>query len=327
MQRVDTVDELYHDGDPEIPTEGTDVVAEPLNSIQEELANVIEDDGIALDPENDHQVSQRISARIAAHSGLVCVTNDPHGYVMPYSEVFGCALSNNATDAAHDINISVGRRCNGDGSANMVLASAMTKRIDAAWTAGTNQGGLDTGTVAAGTWYHVFLIKNTTSGAVDVLMSASLSPTMPTGYTKKRRLGSILTDGSADILAFTQFNDTFLLSVPVVGSDFAVSGTAESRIVATPLGVRCSPILNASVNSTASTGVIHVYSPAQGEPSGDSGAIISYDATHPGPLNIQITGLYTNLSSQIMVKANPDLVFFFTLTTVGWVDDRGKNII
>jgi hypothetical protein len=114
---------------------------------------------------------------------------------LPRGHLAGLVVSNNATDVVNDIDIAVGECRSDDNTANMVLATPLTKRIDAAWVAGTNQGGLDTGTVADIVTYHFFLIKNPTTGVVDALFSQSLtSPTMPSGYTLKRRLLSIKRD-------------------------------------------------------------------------------------------------------------------------------------
>ena len=45
--------------------------------------------------------------------------------------------------------------------------------------------GLATGlTKTNSTWYHAFAILNLTSGVVDVWFDTSLTPTLPTGYTK-----------------------------------------------------------------------------------------------------------------------------------------------
>ncbi|WOH83684.1 hypothetical protein RX327_11410 [Bradyrhizobium sp. BEA-2-5] len=50
---------------------------------------------------------------------------------------------------------------------------------------------VDTGALANG-FYHVFVIKNPTTAAVDVLMSRSATaPTMPAGYTLLRRVGAV----------------------------------------------------------------------------------------------------------------------------------------
>lgn len=60
------------------------------------------------------------------------------------------------------------------------------------WVVGTNQGGLDTGTVKTG-FYAVHLIQRSDTGVVDVLFSLSAGgPTSPTNYDRFRRIGTLL---------------------------------------------------------------------------------------------------------------------------------------
>lgn len=66
----------------------------------------------------------------------------------------------------------------------------------------TNNGanGLDTGSLSSSTNYHVFIIYNPTTTTIAVLASLSgTSPTMPSGYTYKRRAGFFRTDSSSNI--------------------------------------------------------------------------------------------------------------------------------
>ena len=105
----------------------------------------------------------------------------------------------NGTDADHDIDFAAGNFTFDDGS-GQAIATALTKQIDAAWVAGDNAGGLDTGSVAIDTTYYCFVIWNPTTSTADFLFSTSVSsPTMPSGYTKKKRIASLLTDGSGNI--------------------------------------------------------------------------------------------------------------------------------
>src|SRR5690606_22429348 len=64
---------------------------------------------------------------------------------MPRSYLAGLGLANNATDPSNDIDIADGAARADDDAADLVLASPLTKRLDAGWTAGSGQGGLDTG--------------------------------------------------------------------------------------------------------------------------------------------------------------------------------------
>ncbi|OHB77370.1 MAG: hypothetical protein A2Z34_11550 [Planctomycetes bacterium RBG_16_59_8] len=56
----------------------------------------------------------------------------------------------------------------------------------------TGAGGLDSGSEAANTWYYVFVIANNDGTSWNGLLStSSTSPTMPSGFTKKRRVGAV----------------------------------------------------------------------------------------------------------------------------------------
>lgn len=129
-----------------------------------------------------------------------------------WNGIGGLVLSNNGTDASHDIDIATGWAMDATRVQAIYLASAITKRIDANWSAGTGNGGFPSAlTLSAATWYHVFLILNVEGDSgtytVDAGFDTSLTATNllagATGYDYYRRIGSVLTDGSANILAFT----------------------------------------------------------------------------------------------------------------------------
>jgi hypothetical protein len=111
-------------------------------------------------------------------------------------------LANNATDANNDIDFSAGNAPLDDGSNQVLLTSTLIKRLDASWVAGTNQGGLFSGTKANSTKYYLFAITNGT--IIDA--GFDTSPTganIPAGYKGSYR-GMVLTDGSGNIRQFTR---------------------------------------------------------------------------------------------------------------------------
>lgn len=143
------------------------------------------------------------------------INNSAIDPIFDRDHIGGLKLTNNGTDADHDIDFAVGECRDDADTENLALSSSITKRLDASWAVGTNAGGLDTGTVAGSTLYAVWLIKRTDTGVVDALFSASFSsPTMPTNYDKKRLIGAVLTDGSANVLAFTQSGNYFRYDAP-----------------------------------------------------------------------------------------------------------------
>jgi hypothetical protein len=67
-------------------------------------------------------------------------------------------------------------------------------------TGGTGANGLDTGTLAASTWYSAWAIYNPTTATWAGLLSLSTtSPTLPSGYSYSARVGWVRTDASKNL--------------------------------------------------------------------------------------------------------------------------------
>jgi hypothetical protein len=184
---------------------------------------------------------------VRAVTGVSVIANAVADASLPRMWISGLVPSQ-AADTSHDTTISEGECRDSTNAENLILASAITKRIDAAWAVGTDQGGLDgsesvDGTPDANTWYHIWLIKRSDTGVVDALYSESSSdPTMPTNYDYKRLIGSVLTDGSANIIAYasTEVNGGGLNIMwsdpPLDFSAVAQSTTAVTRTLTVPTG-------------------------------------------------------------------------------------------
>lgn len=143
---------------------------------------------------------------VSSGTAWTIVTDFRVEFPLPKGFIDGLRFTNNGTDGDHDIDIPIGTARDGDDSANLSLSTALTKLIDATFAEGTAAGGLDAGTVAADTIYTLWLIQKSSDNTADVLFSVSdTSPTMPTDFDLKRRIGAIRTDASANIIA-----DTFL---------------------------------------------------------------------------------------------------------------------
>lgn len=124
--------------------------------------------------------------------------------MVPRSYIQGLTYSNNVADATNDIDIAIGCAMDGTNVRMIVLGSAITKRLDASWTVGNNQGGLDTGSIGNSD-YYMWLIERSDTGVVDVLFSLSATaPTMPTSYDYKRLIGWFKRVGGT-IVAFSTY--------------------------------------------------------------------------------------------------------------------------
>lgn len=104
--------------------------------------------------------------------------------------IWGLTYANDVTDATNDIVIAPGGAMDSTGTCWLALASALTKRLDAAWAVGTNQGGILSGS-AADVDYNIWLIGRTDLTAVDIGFetTANATPTLPSGYTFYRKVG------------------------------------------------------------------------------------------------------------------------------------------
>ena len=87
---------------------------------------------------------------------------------------------------------------------------------------GSGANGLDTGTEASSTWYHIWVIYNGTTVA-GLLSTSATSPTMPSGYTYKKYVGAVYNNSSSNFVNFHQVGN-------VVSNDgaynFLAGGTA-----------------------------------------------------------------------------------------------------
>jgi hypothetical protein len=245
----------------------------------------------------------------------------PAGLYFPTGHLYGLTLSNNGTDATNDIDIAAGTARDSTDTVNMILASALTKRLDAAWAVGSGNGGLDTGSIAD-TTYYIWLIKRSDTGVVDALFSTSASsPTMPANYDYKRRIGSILRSGGA-ILPFRQSGDRFYLVSPVRNTSALSVGTSRSLVTTTAppntLGLfqvtlyRVAGVAVALVQSTFETDV------APGSTPGSSIASPVANEQVSGEFQKQVDS-----SSQIALRSNFASSLMDVYTT-GWVDTRGR---
>lgn len=88
-----------------------------------------------------------------------------------------------------------------DTSFNALISRSVSKSLS---TASSGAGGLDTGAIAASTWYAVWVIGKTDGTLAAMLSLSATAPTMPTGYTLKARYGWVRTDANASPRLYQQ---------------------------------------------------------------------------------------------------------------------------
>src|SRR3990167_7106216 len=319
---------------------GTDISADLEEEVTEgSLADstVLEADLKIVDAAADEDILTRETttgdfewhtcAEITGSAGL-CDGDDATGAggSMPRGHIWGLTMSN-AADTDNDITIAAGEARSEDGDTDITLASAITKRMDAVCAVGDAQGGLNTGTEAASTWYEVHLIKRTDTNVVDVMFTTTANrATLPTSYDKQRRIGWIRNNGVPTILAFTQVEEYITLTTQ--RNDVDATSTASAAAVtltAPPNSVarfRAGATSTTSVNTTNAT----VFS-----------EIVEGDVTPTETTGIASLGVCDvagadaghfelRVSATSTIEHDSDgTTYTVDISTYGWIDARGRH--
>jgi microcystin-dependent protein len=228
-------------------------------------------------------------------------------------------ITSNAADADHDITISVGACRDSSDAYNMTLASALTKRIDASWAAGDAAGGLFSGSVANATWYHVFLIRKDSDGAIDAGFDTSVvAANKPAGYSTYRRIGSVLTNGSANILSFTQTGNRFELNSAAIAVDY--NGVPPTSLTA--LTVTAPPNTDALMRIYGAVASGNTFYLVEGKTSGEFWIVCAISSSTPGFSSVVAVPVDGN--SQVRHYSGATLTNG-QIYTQGWIDPRGRD--
>lgn len=287
----------------EIALEASDLIANGLYEFQRNSAN---DAWIVLNPSKPKDLLATSTAQ-----GILALT--PNKII---------TLSNNATDATNDIDATAGWFNFDDGS-GQAYYSGGTGQLDIVF--GTNNGMLDAGTIA-NTTYHIFLIHNPTTTVSKLLASTNVSsPTMPSGYTKKARIGSIIRASGA-ILAFEQFEKKFILGGTKI-VDRAISApptTASNQTVTAPAGISTRAVSLIECEPNSATGstflIIEPTTHTSTTPTSTNHTLfVWHQSGGPNSLSTQIE-TKTNTNSQILINANISTSHNLRIIAVGWID-------
>ena len=106
--------------------------------------------------------------------------------------------------SATTLSLSAGRARNSTDENDIILSESVTIN-----GAATGANGLDSGSLANATFYAVYAIDDSTgfNSVAGMISINTTSPLMPAGYDMWRRVGWVLTDGSAEFLLFWQYGN------------------------------------------------------------------------------------------------------------------------
>lgn len=251
--------------------------------------------------------------------------------VLPRSYLAGLRTKNEAADPDDGITVEVGEASDTTGTFKLTLALEITKKIDAAWTAGDGVGGFaPAGSVVADTWYHVHLIRKTSDGTIDVMFDSSLTAVnIPTGYFAYRRIGSVFTDSAANIRQFFQTGDEFIWkNVDRTSTTTTLGTTATAFTVRTPPGIVTRAHLRVYMSNAAPFVMVNVFPvEADSEPPGFAGATdpgVSFIGTPPSNVAAGEMDCQTNAVAAVNARSTAASTTLH-LFTVGYRDARGRD--
>jgi len=287
----------------EIALEAGDLIANGLYEFQRNSAN---DAWIVLNPSKPKDLLATSTSQ-----GILALT--------PNKTIY---LSNSAGDLINDIDATAGWFNFDDGSGQTYYAGG-TGQLDVLFSAGGN-GMLDASTIA-NTTYHIFLIHNPTTVVSKLLASTSVSsPTMPSGYTKKARIGSIIRASGA-ILTFRQSDKQFIwtgtkIVDKAVGSIPTIS-TTQALTVPAGIAVDALSIFGFYYVSGSANTYLISREPSETDttPSQTNFDILAYAGGYASSSS-GILNTRTNTLSQIAIRASQTGVHTLGILAKGYID-------
>jgi len=292
----------------EIALEASDLIANGLYEFQRNSAN---DAWIVLNPEKSYYNLINATKATSTAQGILALT--PNKII---------TLSNNATDATNDIDVGAGWFNFDDGS-GQAYYSGGTGQLDVLFSAGGN-GMLDTGPIA-NTTYHIFLIYNPTTLVSKILASTSVSsPTMPSGYTKKARIGSIIRASGA-ILPFSQSDKRFMHRLNRLdrSTTLAAPASPTNLPLTVPNGISVDALVTVYVQELGSVGgAVLVCDTNYTDLNASLTNFSALISTPGGSQQANTTALQpvrTNTSAQVNIDGSNTTVSLGVITN-GWID-------
>lgn len=236
--------------------------------------------------------------------------------------ITGLVVTNNADDLEHDIDISAGQY------GSDALDTAITKRLDAPFAAGTGNGGM-VGSLPASGVVYVFLIKNNSTSNMDVYAETTDGGNPPSGWTVVKRIAVRITDASNNLQRVNvSGNGEQLIVYPYTEViDVTLSTLSTSRIAIPASGVlSCPPLVDTELlqaNARGGSAVAVIMTSllsADITPVIDNLADFTTDTTNTRPSIIK--RVRVNANRQVGVRATDASAHLYKVRVISWIEDR-----
>jgi hypothetical protein len=223
-------------------------------------------------------------------------------------------LSNNATDPTNDIDNTAGTFDFDDGTGRGYLPAG-TGQLDVLF--GTGNGMLMSGSKSNSTFYDLYAVCNLTTLLSKLFaVPRGTAITLPTGYTKKTKIGTIRTDSSGVIYPFKQRDRWFILNDKIQDRSHAASlGNTTRNLITTTCPSDMLGIFSGTAYGNASDS-LKIDSPYATDSAASGVNATAGGYYYNGNYNIK---KIVNSSSQLAVRADASIMVV-SIYTEGWFD-------
>jgi hypothetical protein len=173
-------------------------------------------------------------------------------------------------------------------------------------TAVNGAGGLDVGTIAASSFYYVYAIGASSGdlpGSVVISLSG-VKPVLPSVinefgsvavYDCYRYIGTVATNGSSELLPFTQVGNTtsrtVLFSTPIAPGATPTTGSTTYTTIGALLGIVPQRIVNVLVNATITGNAVGdqlFLAPYGNTAAGSTAVVTAFSTTVPNTAQVSV---------------------------------------
>lgn len=208
-----------------------------------------------------------------------------------------------ASGTSANISVTIDELVTGDGAGNYQTTQSWSATLN---TAASGANGLDTGAIAASTWYYVHGITKPDGTKAALASLSATAPTLPSGYTKWALISAFRTDATANKfpLAFKQFGKNIQYT-PTAGSNLTA---ARQMAVGSNGAVLTAVSMSAFIPPNASRVHVELHGYEAGvptqvyaAPNNTYGSFSS--STNPAPMSVNVTTGGGSMNGSFVVES------------------------